>query len=181
MRAYQLLPCSPHHNDTSQFENLKFWCFLLFIISVNCFCLRKRDDSGSSSYSHEMKYWKGFASGCGGLVEVFKNLQLTCYKRNVLTAVAFTQNCLNCGMNYRCCVFPDTTSVCVSCVEKRGFVKPFPPVSLTLGWRGQTGSLGAGCQLWATVTALAKVLPCYSSCECHLSSSNVLSAQLLNI
>lgn len=57
----------------------------------------------------------------------------------------------------------------------------FPPVSLTAGWRGQAGWLRAGCQLWAALTALAKVLPCHSSCQCHLSSSNMLSALLLNI
>lgn len=167
MRAYhQLLPCSPHHSDISQFENLKFWYILLFIISVNCFCLRKRDDLGSSSYSHKMKYWKGFASGCGGLVEVFKNLQLTCYKRKVLTAVAFTQNCLNCGMNYRCCVFPDTTFVCVSCMEKRGLVKPFPQYLLHWGGEGRLARLELAVssellwQLWQKsfpVTAAANV------------------------
>lgn len=39
----------------------------------------------------QMKYWKVFASGCSGLVEVFKNLCLTYYKCNVPTVVAFTQ------------------------------------------------------------------------------------------
>lgn len=70
--------------------------------------------------------------------------------------------------------------LCFPCGEAWA-CQTFPPVSLTPGWRGQAGWLGAGCQLWAALTALTEVLPCHSSCQCHLSSSNMLSALLLNI
>lgn len=97
----------------------------------------------------------------------------------MLTVVAFTRNCLNSGMNYRCCVFPDTVSVSVSRVEKRGLVKRFPQYLLQRGGEGRLAgselavSSELHWQLWQKsfpVTAAASVICHPPTCcqHCYL-------------